>query len=90
MQNIGNSDSIKVWKDPWLRDDSNKMISKPLNEELSELKMSDIFMLNSFEQDIEMLEKVFNPRDVKEIMNLQPKLNLGSDQIVWKWEMNCV
>lgn len=37
-----------------------------------------------------MLEKVFNPRDVKEIMNLQPKLNLGSDQIVWKWEMNCV
>lgn len=51
---------------------------------LKELRISDLFMLNSLEWDVEMREELFVPRVVKETCNFPHKVMGSIDKIVWQ------
>lgn len=69
-----------------MRDGRNMKLLTPMNEELRDLKVCDLFIPNSLEWDVEMLEELFVERDVKEIMNLLPKIDDKVDKRIWKWD----
>lgn len=65
-------------------------IETPLNEELDDLRVSDLYMPNSLGWDVQMLEELFVPRDVMEICNLPPRNEEANDRIIWQGNPNGV
>lgn len=70
-----------------MRDGSNMNLLTLMNDELGELRVYDLFMPNPLERDVEMLEKLFVKRDVKEIMNLPSRFDVRVDKRIWQWDM---
>lgn len=48
----------------------NLRLETPVNADLEDLRVCVLYMLNSLGWDVEMLEELFLPRDVKKICNL--------------------
>ena len=80
---IGSGNSIRVWKDPWLRDVHNMRIETPIIEELQDLRVSDLFKPNTLDWDDIKLHQLFSHRDVKEIRNLPPRIENMNDRMIW-------
>ena len=64
---IGNGTQIYFWTDPWLRDDRNFWVQTTHNAALDSLRVSDLMIPDILEWDVEMLEELFEARDVAEI-----------------------
>lgn len=66
----GDVNIINVWSDPWLRDEPNFKIDTPLNVELTNFMVRDLFVPVCMQWDIEMLHELFQPRDVDAIIKI--------------------
>ncbi|KAK6147935.1 hypothetical protein DH2020_018847 [Rehmannia glutinosa] len=75
--------SINVWRDPWLRDQSNFWTTTQQVDGLEDLRVNDLFVPGSFEWDVGMIEEYFSERDVNQILSI-PLCNSGEmDRQIW-------
>lgn len=67
---LGDSQSINVWFDPWLRDSNNIKVETPMYEEYNFLTVSNLFIPGSRCWNLSLLRIFFNERDVKVISSI--------------------
>ncbi|CAN0888737.1 Transposon TX1 uncharacterized 149 kDa protein [Linum grandiflorum] len=87
---LGDGGTVQVWKDPWLRSETNCWVETPCNDELSNLHVSDLLIPGLAEWDEELIEELFVERDVSHILQLAPPTGLLADQRIWHYSRNGV
>lgn len=63
---------IRVCVDPWLRDSTSMRIESPVIPELPILTVNELMIPSYMERDVELLHKLFNNKDVEQILNINP------------------
>ncbi|CAN1757082.1 Putative ribonuclease H protein At1g65750 [Linum perenne] len=83
---IGNGTNIRVWDDNWLRDDDNLGITTDRDDTLHGLKVCDLLIPGTVEWDKELIEAVFNQRDMIEIFKVPLGVGGLQDQLIWHYD----
>ncbi|CAN1158075.1 Putative ribonuclease H protein At1g65750 [Linum perenne] len=83
---LGNGSRVSVWDSQWLRDDENLCISTPQDDSLRGLKVSDLLIPGTAEWDVEMIENLFEERDVEEILRVPVGLGGAEDRRIWHYD----
>ncbi|CAN1794473.1 Putative ribonuclease H protein At1g65750 [Linum perenne] len=81
---IGNGRRIKVWSDPWLKEDGRRHIISPVRPGLEDLRVMDLWIPGTKCWDEELLEDLFIPDDVEAILRLTPTSNNDEDTMIWQ------
>lgn len=85
---IGDGRSIKVWKDPCLRDASNFKVETHMRADLQDLTVNDLLIPGAMEWDIGLIEDLFSHRDVAEIIKIPLCPIESHDQLIWHFSKN--
>ncbi|CAN1804672.1 Putative ribonuclease H protein At1g65750 [Linum perenne] len=85
---IGNGRNIKVWVDPWLKEEDGCHITSPIRWGMEELRVADLWIPGTYTWDVELLEELFNPRDVAAILRVLPAGDGGQDEKIWHFSNN--
>ncbi|CAN1191764.1 Uncharacterized mitochondrial protein AtMg00310 [Linum perenne] len=80
---LGDGSKVSVWGDQWLRDDANLSIETEKDDELNGLKVCDLLIPGLFEWDQELLEGLFEPRDVQAIIDIPLGVGGTTDKRIW-------
>ncbi|CAN1129696.1 Putative ribonuclease H protein At1g65750 [Linum perenne] len=83
---IGNGTKVSVWGDQWLKNDERPCINTPEDELLHGLKVCDLMIPGTYEWDMEMIEAVFEERDVEEILKVPIGLGGMEDRQIWHFD----
>lgn len=87
---IEDGSNVKVWHDKWLRDVKNPKLETPLMASLEDIRVRNLLIRNNLEWDMEMLDELFNPRDVRVISNIPLSYASGDDKLIWSHTTNGV
>ncbi|KAJ8754033.1 hypothetical protein K2173_001931 [Erythroxylum novogranatense] len=79
---VGNGQSIQIWRDPWLMDDSDPFVHSECNVEVT--YVSDLMEGHRWHES--KIRRIFNQRDAELI--LQIPLSLSRKQDDWLWMHN--
>ncbi|XVF87253.1 hypothetical protein PTKIN_Ptkin18bG0104000 [Pterospermum kingtungense] len=82
---VGDGTTVKVWSDPWLRDEANFRITTPLIPELNNIVVRDLMVPGGGQWDVELLSELFQERDVEAILNIPLCNNAPCDRIIWHY-----
>ena len=72
---IGNGSNIDLWRDPWLRENENFILETPRPHNPSSLTLQDLWIPNSKEWDVELLDELFTKKDATTISNIPLNLH---------------
>lgn len=80
---IGDSNSTYVWKVPWLPCSSNGFLTTDMPEELSNIKVGNLMESEQRKWDEEVLQDIFNDRDIALIKQIP--IPLREKPYPWFW-----
>ncbi|CAN1241903.1 Putative ribonuclease H protein At1g65750 [Linum perenne] len=80
---IGNGRRIRVWSDPWLKEEGRRHVVSPVREGLEDLRVSNLWIPGTRSWDEELLEELFVPEDVEAILRILPLTDNGEDAMIW-------
>ncbi|CAN1274310.1 Putative ribonuclease H protein At1g65750 [Linum perenne] len=83
---LGDGSKVSVWGDQWLRDDANLSIETEKDDELNGLKVCDLLIPGLFEWDQELLEGLFEPREVQAIIDIPLGVGGTTDKRIWHYD----
>ncbi|RWR72557.1 ribonuclease H [Cinnamomum micranthum f. kanehirae] len=83
---IGCGSRINVWKDPWLKDDSNLKIATSVIPGLESLTVSDLWIPHCREWDVELLHELFEPRNIAVILSIPLGNGSQQDRLIWHFD----
>ncbi|RVW56574.1 hypothetical protein CK203_086747 [Vitis vinifera] len=83
---IGDGCSIDVWNNPWLRDAKSFKVETPIIHDLAHLKVHDLWIHGCKEWDMELLGKIFSPRDAQAIASIPLSSKSLPDSLIWHWD----
>ncbi|CAN1824958.1 Putative ribonuclease H protein At1g65750 [Linum perenne] len=83
---VGDGTSIRVWEDQWLRNDNNLCITTDKDDTLDGLKVCDLLIPGLLEWDRELVETLFDQRDVLEIFNVPIGVGGARDKLIWHFD----
>ena len=67
---IGDERNIRVWGNPWLKDESNFCVVPPLQDDLMDTYVHDLMIPTYKEWDKDLIENMFMERDARAICNI--------------------
>ncbi|XP_048591461.1 uncharacterized protein LOC125576128 [Brassica napus] len=79
---IGNGESTRVWKDPWLSTLSPVRPIGPAREEDQDLVVADLICRGSNEWNVQRVERVL-PQYLNDILRIKPSILGSQDSYVW-------
>lgn len=83
---VGDGNSIQIWKDLWLLDQSNpKVLTTPFPY-LEEANVSSLMNMHGTYWDVDIIQDIFEPRDANLIMNIHLSMQKRSDKLIWAKE----
>ncbi|GAU36460.1 hypothetical protein TSUD_166260 [Trifolium subterraneum] len=82
---IGDGKSISVWNDPWLRKSENSYITSPLLQGGEHLKVADLMDAATCTWKWDLINAIFNDRDIREIKKMAAISGGETDHKVWKF-----
>ncbi|KAL8125864.1 hypothetical protein AgCh_013243 [Apium graveolens] len=86
--NIGTGEDTFVWKIPWLPCAENGYVTTNMPLELENIKVSSLMEDQARRWDDEILNDLFNARDVKLIKNIPLSSRERRDRWMWMWRLD--
>ncbi|CAN1763719.1 Putative ribonuclease H protein At1g65750 [Linum perenne] len=83
---VGNGSNIRVWDDHWLRNGDNLGITTARDDTLEGLKVCDLLIPGLLEWDKELVEALFDQRDVLEIFSVPIGVGGIRDELIWHFD----
>ncbi|XP_031116658.1 uncharacterized protein LOC116020318 [Ipomoea triloba] len=83
---IGNGNTVKIWKDKWLPDNSNPSITTAPYPFMQDANVASLFTSHSKCWDTEIIQEIFNRRDVALISNIPLSISNREDKLIWMCE----
>ncbi|CAN1142980.1 Uncharacterized mitochondrial protein AtMg00310 [Linum perenne] len=83
---VGNGTNIRVWDDHWLRNGDNLGITTARDDTLEGLKVCDLLIPGLLEWDRELVEALFDQRDVLEILSVPIGVGGIRDELIWHFD----
>ncbi|CAN1312502.1 Putative ribonuclease H protein At1g65750 [Linum perenne] len=83
---LGDGYGVRIWGEPWLRDDANLYIESPVIEPLTSISVRDLCIPGSVEWDLELLSDIFNSRDLREIGKIPLGIGRDTDTRIWHYD----
>jgi hypothetical protein len=85
---LGKGDKINVWRQPWLREIDNALITTSLIHGKENMKVSDLINHETRSWRRELIHQIFCPRDVAPIERIPLNLLHDDDTPIWKFSKN--
>jgi ribonuclease HI len=82
---IGDGKDISVWNEPWLRTSENSYIMSPLLQGGENLKVADLMDEATCTWKWDLINAIFNDRDIREIKKMAAINGGEADHKVWKF-----
>ncbi|CAN1315690.1 Putative ribonuclease H protein At1g65750 [Linum perenne] len=83
---VGDGTKISVWGDNWLKNENNPQVSTPPEATLQGLVVCDLRIPGVLEWEVELIEGLFDERDVEEILKLPIGVGGTDDKLIWNFE----
>lgn len=83
---VGAGRSIDILHQPWLMDDSNPYVKSTM-QVLEDNKVESLMQVDNRAWDVEVVEDLFNDRDMQCILQVPLSPNRDEDRLFWKEEM---
>ncbi|XP_057791345.1 uncharacterized protein LOC131008488 [Salvia miltiorrhiza] len=83
---IGDGNMVRVYGDPWLRNDDSFWISGGQFSAFSELRVSDLMVPGSHRWDVALVNSLFTHDDAHNILGIPLTPNVHQDKMVWHFE----
>ncbi|CAN1729936.1 LINE-1 reverse transcriptase homolog [Linum perenne] len=80
---IGDGKNIRVWYDPWLKEEGRRHVISPIVQGLEDIRVADLWIPGTKSWDVELLEELFLPDDVTAILKLIPQADEEADMKIW-------
>ncbi|CAN1321508.1 Putative ribonuclease H protein At1g65750 [Linum perenne] len=80
---VGNGNGIRVWSDPWLKEEDRRYVISPVRQGLEDLRVSELWIPGTRSWDEELLEELFLPDDVEAILRITPSTEQEHDTMIW-------
>ncbi|MCH91698.1 hypothetical protein A2U01_0012627 [Trifolium medium] len=74
--------------DPWLRDESNPFITSVCDDKYARLRVADLITPGQDKWNEELIQRIFNQRDVAEILKIPVTLLQNKDAPIWRFSNN--
>ena len=78
---VGNGVNIKLWEDPWVVDEEGRFLTSVPHDGIS--MVCDIIDLENMEWKVDVIETLFNERDIKCILGTPLNKGLLKDELTW-------
>ncbi|XP_019157363.1 PREDICTED: uncharacterized protein LOC109153925 [Ipomoea nil] len=85
---VGNRETIRIWGDPWLPDDTKPYVESPPLEYLGNPTVNSLECVNFREWDWEVLYDIFCERNVNLIQSIPLANGCDCDSLYWWGEQN--
>ncbi|CAN1837440.1 Putative ribonuclease H protein At1g65750 [Linum perenne] len=85
---IGDGRNVKVWDDPWLREDADRFVRSGQEEGLERWCVKDLTRLDGGGWDEEVIDVLFDERDANAIMRVRPPTDGVEDRKLWHFSKN--
>ncbi|CAN0906682.1 Putative ribonuclease H protein At1g65750, partial [Linum grandiflorum] len=82
---LGDGASVKVFKDPWLRDDHDCWVQALPEVGMEDIRVCELCIPGLHEWDEELLDELFTDRDVACIRRMQAPSGNEADGIIWQF-----
>ncbi|CAN1800547.1 hypothetical protein LINPERHAP1_LOCUS22583 [Linum perenne] len=79
---------IRVWGDPWLHTDENRTIASPPIDGLADMRVNELWIPGTKQWDTELLEELFDEREVETILEIPVGEVGGPDESIWHFSKN--
>ncbi|CAN0827458.1 Putative ribonuclease H protein At1g65750 [Linum grandiflorum] len=84
---LGDGRSIKVFSEPWLREEQNCYLDTVPSLQLNDLTVNDLLIPNLRIWDEHLLNLLFCDRDIQAIRSMPPPMADGEDDVrIWRFE----
>lgn len=83
---VGNGQSIKIWHDNWLPDQTNFKVHGPVQNLPSTAIVRDLIDLDTKKWKRDLIASWFNQFEASQITKIQLSFRLPDDRIIWHWE----
>jgi hypothetical protein len=85
---LGSGAKVHVWKQPWLRDDTNALNTIDITQGRADMRVADLidYITGSWKNDL--IQQTFNLRDAEEIMKIPLNLLQNDDIPIWRFSKN--
>jgi hypothetical protein len=80
--------SINIWKHPWLRNDEYTHVTTTMMAGREEMRVAELVNESTGTWNIELIQQMFNQRDVVEITRLTLNLLTQEDAPIWRYSKN--
>ncbi|KAK6130344.1 hypothetical protein DH2020_035901 [Rehmannia glutinosa] len=80
---VGNGNTIKVWKDPWIPIDGCFYLFGGEQSELNTLKVRDLLIPSSHEWNVDLIKRKFCTEEASIILGIPLPRHNREDQLVW-------
>ncbi|CAN0838473.1 Putative ribonuclease H protein At1g65750 [Linum grandiflorum] len=85
---LGDEASVKVFGDPWLREEENSWVETPAPVGMEDIKVHELLLPGIAEWDEELLEEIFDARDVACIRMMAPPMGREVGRVIWNYSRN--
>jgi hypothetical protein len=85
---IGNGTSINVWNQPWLRDEKQLFLTTNMGAGQEAMTVSDLVNHEDGTWKTHVVQQLFNPRDVAEILKIPLHMTHNVDVPMWRLSRN--
>ncbi|CAN1743347.1 Putative ribonuclease H protein At1g65750, partial [Linum perenne] len=82
---IGDGKRVRIWSNPWLRDDGQLTPNTNLVARLEDLTVCDLWIQGTKEWDVGLVEELFEPWDVEVILRIPTVHMEEEDIIIWHY-----
>ncbi|WJX28105.1 hypothetical protein P8452_16861 [Trifolium repens] len=80
---IGNGTNVRIWNQPWLRNDKQPIITTEAVEGMENSTVSELIDHESATWNYQLLQQIFNARDRREILKIPLNLLHTEDECIW-------